>query len=523
MKTLSNIFSAAAAVVVLSLSSCVGDLNVTPIDPNLNTADKALVTEDDFVAFLAQIYTGFSTSGSYGPNGACNISGVDGGFSQYVRGLYHLQELTTDVSVCGWSDGTLADLHGLSWTSTDVFVYSFYTRIFYQISMCNEFIRQIQNTSVEVSDKAEFIAEAKAIRAYCWLHAIDLFGNVPFADETASVGATLPDQITRAELFDYIEKECNALLDGDDLAEAVGNYRYERANKDFVRMVLAKLYINAEVFIGEAKYNECAKVLKDIKGYSLHGNYQELFLADNNETSQDEIIFAFEVDGKLTQSYGTTNYIIFASTGGKMDAAAVGISSGWGGLRVTPEFYDLFPSGDKRALFYTGSGADDDQQKDIVALSDFKYGYASMKFKNVTSKGDPGQEKGFVDTDFPVFRYADALLMLAECGLKGCSEVTKTQGTGYINQVRSRAGIGNLDDSSFTEQELIDERGRELYQECWRRQDLVRFGRFTSNKYIWQWKGGVHDGRAVAEYRNLFPIPESDRIANSKLAQNEGY
>lgn len=522
MKTIRNIISAAAAAVVLSLSSCVGDLNVTPIDPNMNTADKALVTEDDFVAFLAQVYTGFSTSGSYGPNGDCNISGVDGGYSQYLRGLYHLEELTTDVSVCGWSDKTIADLHAMCWTTTDIFVYSIYTRIFYQVAMCNEFIRQANATSVEMAYKAEYIAEARALRAYCWLHAIDLFGNVPFADETSVVGAALPEQISRADLFKYIEKECQELLESD-LSEAVGNYRYERANKDFVRMVLAKLYLNAEVFIGEKKYDECAKVLKSINGYSLHNKYQELFLADNNVTSQDEIIFAFQFDGKLTQSYGGTNYIIFASTGGKMDAASVGISSGWGGIRATPEFYDLFPSGDTRALFYTGSGDEDDQQKDIVNISDFKYGYATMKFKNINSDGTAGQEQGFVDTDFPVFRYADVLLMLAECGLRGCSEVTKTQGTGYINQVRGRAGIGNLDDSSFTEQELINERGRELYQECWRRQDLIRFGMFTTNKYIWQWKGGVHDGRAVSDHLNLFPIPESDRIANSKLAQNAGY
>ena len=194
-----------------------------------------------------------------------------------------------------------------------------------------------------------------------------------------------------------------------------------------------------------------------------------------------------------------------------MDPAAMGISSGWGGLRTTPEFYDKFSANDARNLFYTAT-----QQKSIDDLGEFSHGYAFMKFRNIKSDGNPGQELGFVDTDFPMMRYADVLLMAAECQLNGAS----IDGLAAFNQVRARAGMPAVD--QLTAQLIIDERGRELYQECWRRSDLIRFGLFTSG-YNWQWKGNVQEGRDVESYRTLFPIPDSDRLANTGLQQNQGY
>ena len=141
-----------------------------------------------------------------------------------------------------------------------------------------------------------------------------------------------PQRITRSELFTWLETELKDLIGANSaLAEARQN-EYGRIDKGGASMILAKLYLNAEVYIGTAKYNECAQICKEIqgKGYSLHPKYEELFMADNNETSTDEIIFAVEQDGINTQSYGVTNFIIFASVGGKMDTAAMGISSGWG-------------------------------------------------------------------------------------------------------------------------------------------------------------------------------------------------
>ena len=515
MKTIKYFFSILA--ISAALTSCVGDLNVTPIDPNANTADKALVDEASYTSFLAGVYTGFATSGYYGANGSASISGLDGGASQYIRGLYHHSELTTDESVCGWNDQTIKNFHWMNWTTDDTFIYAFYSRIFMQVSAANEFIREAKASEVTFTNKEEYIAEARVLRAIAYFHAIDNFGNVPFADETSVVGA-FPDQISRADLFEWLKKELTELIDNSALANARGN-GYARADKGVAKFLLAKLYLNAKVYTGTEMYNECAQVLSSLMndGYSLHTTsagtynaYQELFLADNNRCT-DEIIFAIEQDGVNTTSYGATNYLIFASTGGEMDPDEMGISSGWGGLRTTPEFYDKFSGSDARNLFYTAT-----QQKSIDDIGEFSHGYAFMKFRNRTSDGGYGQEKGFVDTDFPMMRYADVLLMAAECAARGAS----IDGLSAFNQVRARAGMPAA--SSLNLDEILDERGRELYQECWRRNDLIRFGKFVSG-YNWQWKGGVQGGTDVESFRTLFPIPDSDRLANNKLSQNQGY
>ncbi len=516
MKTLKYILGVVAACA--ALSSCVGDLNVTPIDPNANTADKALVDQASFDNFLAGVYLGFATSGYYGANGDPSISGLDGGASQYIRGLYHHSELTTDESVCGWNDQTIKNFHWMNWTTSDTFIYAFYSRIFMVVGMANEFIREAKASSVEFATKQQMIDEARVLRAIAYYNGIDNFGNIPFADETAIVGA-IPTQIKRADLYKWLVDELTDLVNNSKLPER-GASAYGHANKGVAKFLLAKVYLNAEVFAGEKAYDKCASVLKDLMddGYTLHtasagtySAYQELFLADNNRCT-DEIIFPVEQDGVNTTSYGCTNYLVFASTGGEMDPDEMGISSGWGGLRMTPQFYNKFTDADARKLFYT-----DTQVADIDDIGEFSNGMAFRKFRNRTSDGGYGKEKGFVDTDFPMMRYADVLLMAAECEARGAA----VDGYKGFNEVRARAGLPAI--ASPTLQEILDERARELYQECWRRNDLIRFGQFTSGSYLWQWKGNVKDGAAVEDWRALFPIPDSDRLANTNLEQNPGY
>ena len=245
--------------------------------------------------------------------------------------------------------------------------------------------------------------------------------------------------------------------------------------------------------------------------------------------------------------------MVFASTGGTMDAASIGISSGWGGLRTTPQFFDYFSESDDRFLFYVKDIQDKDLEKlyaaekekydkdvadgknpeplkpfdewiegkhhtkDIADMSKFEHGYPLMKWKNMNSDGTPGQSNGFVDVDWPVYRYADALLMLAECELRG----VQCDGLAALNKVRDRAGLGDI--ALLTADAILDERARELYQEGWRRSDLVRFGKFTSDTYLWAWKGHEKDGTGVAEHLNLFPIPANELNSNVNLRQNFGY
>ena len=556
-----GILAAAAA-----MTSCVGDLNVTPIDPNANTADKVLTSQQAMDSYISGVYLGFATSGYYGPNGDPSISGLDGGASQYIRGLYHHSELTTDESVCGWNDQTIKNFHYMNWTTDDTFIYAFYSRIFMQVSAANEFIREAKKLDYDVD---RYIDEARVLRAIAYFHAIDNFGNVPFADETAVVGVN-PEQMSRADLFAWLETELKDIIANGKLPDKNGTV-YGHAGMGAAKFLLAKLYLGAEVYTGTARWNDCAAVLSDLMddGYSLHTTsagkfspYQELFLADNDKCT-DEIIFAVQQDGLYTQSYGATNYLVFASTGGTMNVKHIGISSGWGGLRTTPEFADKFTAGDQRNLLYDTdkstadveampekpeddpdtysaeaieqlkkdgayndeckklsdakkAARDNIQQKSIEDIGNFMYGYGFQKFRNINSDGTDGKEKGFVDTDFPMMRYADVLLMAAECQARGAS----IDGLSAFNQVRARAGVPAV--SNLNLDEILNERARELYQECWRRSDLIRFGKFTSG-YNWQWKGETKDGKDVEAYRTLFPIPDSDRLANSNLKQNEGY
>ena len=498
MKNIKILMMSFAAVATLGLSSCVQDLETTPIDPNIELPGDVLKDEAAFEALLAKCYQGLACSSSDGANGGPDINGVDGGFGQYLRAYFNLQCLTTDEAVCCWNDTGLPDMHNMNWQASNQFIVAMYYRIFYQVSLCNELIRQVNANPAGVvfQNKGALIAEARALRALSYYHAIDMFGNVPFATEHDSVGAVGPRQIMRPELFEYIEKECKELIEGNDLA-AEGTNVYGRCDKGFVKMILAKLYLNAEVYVGQDRYAECAAICEDLVGkYTLAENFADLFAADNDR---------FAVG---------TQEIIFAGTGGDMNAAEAGISSGWGGLSVTKQVAERYAEGDVRAMFFTDYGA---------AIADREVftsgGCKSVKFRNVNSDNSAAQTTGFVDTDWPLFRVADAHLMLAECAARGKADNAK--GLASLNAVRERAGLDAV--SSFTAQDVLDERSRELLWEGHRRSDLIRFGQFTTDAYLWEYKGAVYEGAAVADYRNLFPLPPADVNANGKLDQNPGY
>ncbi len=499
--------------------SCVGDLNVTPIDPSVNFPDDVLTTEAGFEAVLAKCYQGLAVSSSEGEGGGPDISGVDGGYGQYLRALVNMQELTTDVMTCCWNDAGLPDLHSFSWNSSNNFIMCMYYRVFYQVSICNEFLRRANASSLEFAEKAAYMAEARALRLLSYYHGIDIFGNIPFALEDQEVGIEGPEQIKRADLFAWMETEAKDLLEGNDLAEA-GQNVYGRCDKGMVMMILAKLYLNAEVWAGTAMYDKCAEVCEDIiAAYDLADNYADLFCADNhlrtaNKTyNGDEIIFAVNQDGLNVRSYGATNFLIFAAADPKA-GPELGISAGWGGLSLTGTFTKKFEANDKRAMF-----ANTDLPQHIEDITDYKTsGWKSVKFTNVNHDGSAAQENGFVDTDFPVFRVADAYLMYAECAARGKANVTL--GKQYLDAVRARAGVSGTE---LNLQNVLDERARELYLEGFRRQDLIRYNLFTTADYLWDYKGGVKEGKAVSAHFNLMPLVAGDVNASGKLTQNEGY
>ena len=522
----------AALAGIFAFTSCVGDLDVTPIDPSVTMPEDVLNSEDAYAQLLAKCYQGLCTSSSGNANDAPDIDGIDGGFGQYMRALFYMNEFTTDEASCPWNDQTVANLHALSWTNSDVFVTAMFSRIFYQIQICNEFIRRAKASEFAGSSTMKtYIAEARALRALSYYHAIDMYGNVPFATEETLVGSEGPDQIKRADLFAWLDGECKELIEGGELMSK--STVYGRLDVNFVKMIRAHLNLNARVYLGLAN-DSAAKSYYDVAGTlcneilaaypTLHANWAELFEADNH-TATDEIIFGVQSDPTNTQTYGNTTFLVMASFAGgdEVTSAYLGVpSGGWGGINVMPQFIDKFAENDVRNTF-TGTEMDKTLPKELTDYKDFKSGWSALKFTNRYKDGTAPAVQDFPETDFPLFRSADAYLMLAELNLRGASTVSASDGLKAWNAVRTRAGLDAIGNSDYTLENLIDERGRELYWECWRRSDLIRFGLFTTGNYLWAWKGGVYGGQAVDSKYNLMPIPAAEVNSNHKLEQNEGY
>lgn len=516
---------------VFTVASCTKDLDREPFYDL--TSANVYKDFNNYKNVLAKVYAGYAVSGQQGPAGNPDISGLDEGFSNYLRLYFNLQELPTDEAVIGWNDGTLPDFHDMDWTSSNEFIAAMYSRIYYQIALTNEFIRETTDeklgsrgiSGANLENAKKYRAEARFLRALSYWHAMDMYGNVPFVTEQDPVGSFFPRQIARAELFNYIESE---LLAVEAELIAPGQNEYGRADQAAAWTLLTKLYLNAQVYTGQPRFTEAvtyASKVINANVYTLEPEFEKLFRTDNNTSK--EIIFPITFDGLKTQSYGGMTYLVHAPVGGNMDPKAFGINGGWSGLRTTKNIVNLFTDAsgntDERAQFHTNG-----QKLEIDDIFTFTDGYPITQYRNVSSTGQVGSDitGNFPDTDFPMFRLADVYLMYAEAVLRGGTGGDAATALQYVNRIRERAygnTSGNITQAGLTLDFILDERARELKWEMHRRTDLIRFNRFTSDAYLWPWKGGAKDGRGVENFRILYPIPATDITANPNLKQNTGY
>lgn len=509
-----------AAGIMMLMTSCFNELDPKELGPQVQNSVTVYDSPESYKKGLAKLYATFALSGQRGPAGDADIAGIDEGFGNYLRQYWNCQELTTDEAIISWNDATIKDFHWQTWTPTDVFLAAVYSRIMYTVALSNEYIRVTAGNSN--ADIKTYAAEARFLRALAYYHALDLFGNPPFVTEADKPGAFFPKQTTRAELFTYIESELTAI----ESELGAPRFEYGRADQAAAWMLQSKLYLNAQVYIGQAKNTEAITALKKVlaAGYTLSTDYRHNFVADNH--TSPEMIFPITFDSQATQSYGGMVYLIHAPIGGSMDAYNMfGTGGGWGGIRTTSAHVAKFPGSttDARALFYT-----DGRTLDINDVGQYLEGYGMTKFRNKTLAGNivSNYHSDFVNTDYPMFRLADAHLMLAEAVLRGGSGATAAEALASVNAVRARAygnATGNITAGQLTLDFILDERARELYWEGHRRTDLIRFGKFTGSDYLWPWKGKAKDGVATPSYRNLFPIPAADISANPTLKQNDGY
>jgi len=507
------------------LSACTDDLNVTPKDDDEFLSEAFYAKPTSYKQALAGIYGNLSLTGTAG-SGSSNLQGIDAGTSQYVRTLWYLQDLAADEPIWSYENdegGAVREIQRNTWGPSNTILLGFFSRAMFSVALTNDFLRQSSPEALEArghtdemsNDIKAYRAEARLLRALAYYNLMDLFGKAAFVTENDPVGTFQGPQYDRAQLFEFIESELLA-------------NEYARADKAVAWTILAKIYLNAKVYIGVDKNTECITYCNKIiqSGYKLASDYGLNFLADNdfNEAGMNEIIFATVSDGVVTQNYGATTVIINGEVGSlEGNAAALG-AQGWGGaLRVRKQFANKFLGGavpltDKRNTLITAN-----RNIDIVDVGDRDSGFIITKYKNITSTGVPGPDPTFVDTDFPMFRLADIYLMYAEAVVRGGAGGTTGEAVTYVNLLRTRASSSLISSSNLTLDFLIDERSRELYWEGHRRQDLIRFGKYTGGTYNWAFKGGSPGGIALPGHFNVYPMPANNLAANPNLTQNPGY
>lgn len=510
---------------IISLTGCLDGLDQFP--KTETTSGNVYNKAENYKMVLAKLYASFvlpgQGKGTIDPDISSN-SGYD-----YMRSYFNLQECSTEDIAFTWIEGdNMTGIAYIGWDANDLWVSDFYYRAYYTIALCNELLRNSTDgkisgfTSQEQSDIRSYKLEARFLRALAYSHVLDLYGQGPFVTEENPVGAFIPVAYNSTELYDFITKE---LMDISEQMSLPSDIEYGRASSGAALSLLAKVQLNAGVYLGTSKYNECLETCKKIigMGYSIEPQYAKLFNADNHKRT-NEIIFPLCVDAAHTSTFGATTYIICGAvsmTSDYMNAEDYGVVSGWSMFRARGELVDLFPEGDTRGMFFT-----EGQQKYLDVMTNENNGYYVTKWTNLTDEGLAASNTADgVNTDYPMFRLADIYLMAAECVARGASGMSLTEATALINKLRERAygdNSGNIDESELTPDFILNERGRELYWECTRRTDLIRYGLFTSSSYIWQWKGGVKDGKGVDSKYNIYPIPESDLSANPNLS-NKNY
>ncbi|WP_316795605.1 RagB/SusD family nutrient uptake outer membrane protein [Pedobacter agri] len=500
----------AAALMALTLSAC------TKLDVNVEsqlTSENFPVTPDAFVAATGTVYQKFNS-----------------GFGTDVWRIY---ELTSEEAIItarngGYYDqGRYQTLHKHNWLPDQPIVQSAWQWGYAGISDCNRVLNLLEK-SVDSPTKTQFLSEIRAMRALYYFYIMDMFGNVPIT----SFGSTdLPKQSTKAEVFAYIEKELLAVSEGLSAPVTVTAEFYGRPTKWMAYALLQKLYVNAQQYIGKPMYAESIiygdKIINSTS-MALVSDYNTLFSPTNGANT--ETIFAAIYDANYSAGNAITRYTLHSTLRAKYNLPF----SPSNAQCTLKEFYDTFnlPGDIRNANWLAGKQflADgttpimngsaqlnftpeiiltNDQTMDVGAeVGGISRGVRSIKFYP-----DPNTNSStrFQNNDMPIFRLADVYLLKAEALLR--TNGSTAEAVKLVNRVRVRAKAAEV--TTITLDGILEERGRELAWEGWRRNDLIRFGKYQGK---WGFKAG-NEGA----YRDIFPIPATELVLNKNLKQNTGY
>lgn len=476
--------------------------------------------------------------------------------------VYRAQEVSGDEMLTparpnGWVDGGVyRRIHEHKWTTDDDIVINIWTRAYKGITNCNRIIYQVQTAQIPVAaeDVDPLIAEMKILRAsYYWI-LCDLYGNVPIVDSFDVPEGFLPKQNTRKEVYDFIVKDIIDNLPKVSVENSQATYG--KFNKWAGLSLLAKMYLNAEVYTGTPQWNACIDACNTIINsgqFSLESNQKNVFITENQNSK--EIIFALPFDSKYVSEWNSFDVHMQTLDPGNQKTYNLEYSP-WGGVCAVPQFINTFDTLDSRYIDNYIKGPQYAANGDPIIASMGDWAGKPLFFRNYVGGVDESEEvDGFrlgkfeiamgasnrLSNDWPLFRYADILMMKAECLLRtGHAD----EAAAIVSEVRARNFKNNPEKAVVTGAELmggstydyglrnhlesteeggadiqfgrmLDELGWEFCQEARRRTDMIRFGVFTKKSWLSHSPNG--------DYRALYPIPQSEIAKNSNLKQNTGY
>jgi hypothetical protein len=466
------------------------------------------------------------------------------------QGYFDVQEESADAIITparprGWYDGgTYQRMHRHLWTPVESQPVQLWNRSFNGINSANRVISQIETGEIPITTgKENIIAELKTARAFFYYILMDNHGNVPIV--TDPMATELPLQSTRQQVYDFVVKELNDNL--PLLSPNSNKSTYGRFNKWTAKALLAKIYLNAAVYTGTSQWEKCIAECNDIiaeattKGtFLLEPNYRDVFKT-NNENSK-ELIFTVPYD----EIFATESVIHMKTLDASMQEVFQMQAQPWGGNCAVPQFINTYDVDDSRLKDSWLQGPQYSPTGRLVISfvntvtsiekSDANHGFRIGKYEI-----KQGIKNG-ASNDFPIFRYADVLMMKAESLLRtGKSD----EAAALVTQVRTRNfkatpakaivtgadllkgsnyNYGYWDNGQLTEPQggadiqygrFLDELGWEFAAEAHRRQDIIRFGVFTTKMWF--------QHRSSNQDKTIFPIPLVEMNKNPNLKQNKGY
>lgn len=441
-----------------------------------------------------------------------------------------LQEITSD-ELCflqrGDSDHDRVPLQIHTWEPTDDMINRAWREVYRGIARANATLDLLAQSTNESALIPIFMAEVRFLRAFYYWWLVDLFGGVPIVTAATTDPDNPPQQNTRQEVFDFIVQEINAAL--PDLEESFGAGNHGRVTQGAAHALLATLYLNAEVYTGTARWNECVEACDAVINsgrYDLLPNYLDVFALDNEGPGNIENIF---VVGHLAQD----------GVGFIRQMATLHFNQlpqhPWNGFAVLADFYYKYDTTDVRfsqllvgpqiilAGPNAGEQATDRQGNPLiytVEIPSLRCAPEGSGVRILKWPVDPNQSGPNSGNDLAIFRYSHILLTKAEA----LNEIMSPnlESIGLINQVRERAfepdkpiALADFGSTQALRDRILDERGFELLWEAFRRQDLIRTGHFLEAWTLKEASDGPH--------RKLFPIPQRQLDANPNLVQNPGY